>query len=266
MRTIAFALAGALLLGSAVSAAAGDEAKQRVDTPEEIARAQQLGEMLDASNKLETKSAIEQLGTLRSNGARDLLIAYIERSKNAEWSTYAIRALGWKGNAEAVDFLCGKDGVRAKNVLVAEAACGALVSIGDKRAIPTLIEATKHKKDVVVRAAITAVVTLDRDAEGLADLMVKLAKRKESQVREAVADAMASLTDERVIDPLIEMATRDGNSLVRLTACRSLGRLRAAKAREALQKVAEDDKSMDVRAAAMEALGNIPAPKEEGAE
>jgi HEAT repeat protein len=245
------------LLGT--PACAAEEKQRPAETAEQIARAQELLELLDASNKLEVKSAIEELGKLRTQSARDILVKYIKKSKNVVWGTYAIRALGWSGNKEAVDFLCGKEGVRAKNVLLAEASCQALVAIGDKRAIPTLIEATKSKKVVVTRAAIKAVVRLDRGAEGLADLMIKMAKRKESQVREAVADAMSSLSDERVIEPLIKMATRDGNSLVRLQACRSLGSLRASEARAAMEVVAKKDKSMEVRAAARTALGQIPA-------
>jgi len=261
MRTMAFAAALGLLLAVSTPAAAfGDKAKRKAETPEQIAHAQELAKLLDASNKLEVKSALESLGQLRTQSAHHILVKYIKKSKNAVWSTYAIDALGWPGNEDAVDFLCGKKGVRAKNVLIAEQACNALVSIGDKRAIPTLIEATKAKKVVVTRAAIKAVVRLDRDADGLADLMIKLAKRKESQVREAVAEAMASLSDERVIEPLIKMAKRDGNSLVRLRACQSLGRLRASAARAALQVVAKKDKSMDVRSAARAAVGQIPAP------
>ncbi len=272
MKSIAITTALALSIGSALfvaplvaadapaQAAEGKDGDERpVETAEQIARAQELLKLLDASNKLDVKSALEDLGRLRTQSARDILIKYIKKSKNAEWSTYAIDALGWPGNKEAVDFLCGKQGVRAKNVLIAAESCRSLVSIGDKRAIPTLIEATKNKKVVVIRAAIKAVVQLDRTAPGLADLMLKLAKRKESQIREAVAEAMATLADDRVIEPLIKMATRDGNSIVRLRACRSLGALRAASARSALEKVAKKDKSADVRRAAREALGSIPA-------
>ena len=259
--SFAAALVIALLVATDAPARAAegkDGDKRPAETAEQIARAQELLKMLDASNKMDVKSALEDLGRLRTQSARDILVKYIKKSKNAEWSTYAINALGWAGNKEAVDFLCGKKGVRAKNVLIAAESCRALVSIGDKRAIPTLIEATKNKKVVVTRAAIKAVVQLDRSAPGLADLMLKLAKRKESQIREAVAEAMATLADDRVIEPLIKMATRDGNSIVRLRACRSLGALRAPSARSALEKVAKKDKSADVRRAAREALGKIP--------
>ncbi len=246
-----------LLLASATTAFGfGDE--PATETPAQIEEATELKKELGASNKLDVKKALEGLGRLRTASARDILITYIKKSKNVEWTTYAIRALGWSGNTEAVDFLCGKKCVREKNILVAEASCEALVAIGDRRAIPSLIEATKSKKVVIVRAAVKAVVRLDRDAKGLGDLLLKLVKRKESQVREAVAEAMADLSDERMIEPLIKMATRDGNSLVRLAACRSLGDLRASSARTAIERVAEKDKSGDVRRAAREALSRIP--------
>ena len=254
----------ALLLSPLGRAHAEDEPPaQKADTPEQVQKADATAEQLDDKNKLVVQQALQNLGAQKSRSAAAHLIAFIERSKNVEWTTYAIRALGWKGNADAVDFLCGKEGVRNKNVLVSEASCSALSAIGDKRAIPSLLEAMKAGKDVTVCAAIEAVVTLDRAAPSLAELMFDRAKDKSSQVRESVARALGRLDKTGpIVAQLIAFAAKDGNSLVRLQACQSLGSLKAEEARETLEKAAKDDKSTEVRAAAMSALQALPAPKE----
>jgi HEAT repeat protein len=242
---------------------ADDPEEPRPDTEEQVQKADAAAEQLDDKNKLVVNQAISNLGALKSATARDHLIAYIKKSKNAEWTTYAIRALGWKGNSGAVDYLCGKDCVRNKNVLISEASCAALATIGDKRAIPSLVEATKSGKDVTVCAAIEAVVTLDPKSPGMAELMFEHAKDKSSQVRRSVAKGFGSLEKSGpIVAQLMLFAEKDGNSFVRLEACDSLRLLKATEARELLTSMAEDDKSMEVRAAASRALLALPAPEE----
>jgi HEAT repeat protein len=238
--------------------------EEQKETEQQIARVKRLEKMLGSRNKLEMVNALKLLGQMQTRSATDVLMKYVKKSKNAEHATYAVNALGWSGNKRAVDFLCGTCGLKSKKLLVAEAACGALRTIGDRRAVPALIEAIRKSKVVVVRAAITAVVELDPKAKGLAKLMVKQAKHKSPFVRMSVASAMGSLTDKSVVEPLIKLASRDGNSLVRQNACRSLGQLAPPEALEALEKIVKTDKSSDVRSAAIQALENVRAAAEKG--
>jgi HEAT repeat protein len=244
-----------------VSARAGDESKEEEpkETAEQIERAERLGKMLESRNKLEVTRGLELLGELKTPTAGDLLMDFIRASKNVEHSTYAIRALGWKGNKRAVDFLCGRDGLRAKNILLGEASARALREIADRRAIPSLIEAIKGKKYVVVAAAIEAVVHLDPDAEGLADLMIKKARDRDDMIRMSVATAMGTLEDPKILKPLMKLAERDGNALVRENACRSLGRIADPKAMPVLEKILRKDMNQNVRGAAREAYDRCEA-------
>ena len=83
--------------------------------------------------------------------------------------------------------------------------------MGIRRAVPSLIEIIKRGKVVVVKAAITAVVSLDPAAKGLAKLMIKKAKDKSPFVRMSVADALGTLTDKSVIPTLLRMAENTDN-------------------------------------------------------
>jgi HEAT repeat protein len=203
---------------------------------------------------------LELLGDLRTKTAAEELMAFVKRSKNMEHASYAVRELGWAGKKWAVDFLCGKYGLRSKKNLVAEKACSTLAEIGDKRAIPPLLETIKRAKDFIAAAAIGAVVRLDPKAKGLAKLMVKMSKHKSDRVRRAVATALGHLTDPSVVDALIRLATRDGNSIVRERACESLGRIGDPRARPALESVVKKDKSLGVRTVAQNALSKLRSP------
>jgi len=260
-RLLLLLLTLAVFLGPAL-AADSDREKEPKETEAQIARAKRLEKKLAARNKLTMVNALELLGGLHTPTSTDILMTYIKKSKNAEHATYAVRALGWNGNKRAVDFLCGSFGLKSKKLLVAEASCGALRAIGDRRAVPPLIEAIRRGKVVVVRAAITAIVELDPEAKGLAKLIVKKARDKSPFVRMSVATAMGTLTDESVVAPLIRMASRDGNSLVRQYACTSLGRLAPPEALGVLKEIVKKDKSKDVRAAALRALNQVEASAE----
>jgi HEAT repeat protein len=260
-RVAAAFLGAALLVGGAVHGRADDARGEPRETPEQVASAERLEAQLGASNKLDSKAAIEGLGALRTPTARRILEDYVKASKNAEWSQYAVRALGWSGNKASVDFLCGKHGLDSKKLLVAEEACRSLATIGERRAVPSLLEAMKGDKVVITRAAILAVVKLDPKADGIAVHMNKLATHKSSQVREVVAQAMGKMERAQVVPALVTMATKDGNSIVRLEACKSLGELGAKEAFDALSSVAENDKSADVRRAASAALQSVGSPE-----
>ncbi|MHC4860962.1 MAG: HEAT repeat domain-containing protein [Planctomycetota bacterium] len=252
-----------LLLGLAIALPLQAKEEEERETPEQIAKVKRFAKMLESKNKLTVVEGLKLLGQIKTKSAVAELMGFVKRSKNAEHASYAVRELGEAGHKSAVDFLCGKYGVKSKKNLVAEEACRSLGKIGDRRAVPTLIEVIKSAKDFIAAAAIEAIVTLDTSAKGLAKLMVKMSKHKSDRVRRSVALAMAKLSDPIVVDALIRMATRDGNSIVRENACGSLGELRAVKARPALEQVVRKDKSQPVREAAHRALARIPLPKEE---
>jgi HEAT repeat protein len=237
------------------------------ETKEQIARAKELEKKLDGKNKLDAGKAIEALGAMHTKTASKALMDFAHRTSNSEYGAAAVRALGWEGNKDAVDFLCGPDGARSGRLLVAEAACEALARVGDRAAIPTLLELIKSGKSVIAAAAIGAVVHLDPKADGLANLLVAKVGDSDDRVRMSVADALGALESPKALDGLLQMAAKDSNSLVRERACRSLARTKdPAKARPVLEEIAAKDKSQEVRGAAEDALRHFPpaAPAQGG--
>ncbi len=225
----------------------------------QIDQAKALEKKLDAKNKIEASRAIEDLGSMATHTAGKVLMDFIHRTPNSEYGSAAVKALGWGGNREALDFLCGPDGARSGRLLIAEAACKALAKVGEKSSVPTLLEVMKTGKTVVVCAAIESVVQLDPGAKGLADLLFGMTGNSDDTLRRSVATALGALSDPKAVDALITMA-KDANSIVRLNACVSLGKLAPAKARKVLEQVAAKDTNIEVRQAAEEALKRLPEP------
>jgi HEAT repeat protein len=253
---LAWALCAALFAGSAAWAGDSKDAPAEED-PEEAAVAAALEKKLEASNKVEVGETIEQLGGQNNPSARRVLIKYICGTSNSEYGAKAVRALGKKGSAGVVDFLCGPNGARSTRVLVAEAGCRALADVGDRRAVPTLLECMKADKTVVVCAAIEAAVHLDPKAEGLADRLGSLAAAKDDMVRMSCATALGELTSPKAVTSLIALA-KDSNSIVRMNACRSIERLAPYEARKVMEEVSTKDKNREVREAAARALAALP--------
>jgi HEAT repeat protein len=229
------------------------------ESQDQIDKAKALEKKLDAKNKIEASRAIEDLGSMATHTAGKVLMDFIHRTPNSEYGAAAIRALGWGGNREALDFLCGPDGAHSGRLLIAEAACKALAKVGEKSSVPTLLEVMKTGKTVVVCAAIESVVQLDPAAEGLASLLFGMTGNSDDTIRRSVATALGALSSPKAVDALITMA-KDANSIVRLNACVSLGKLAPAKARKVLEQLAAKDTNIEVRQAADEALKRLPAP------
>lgn len=179
------------------------------ETKEQIARAKELEKKLDGKNKLDAGKAIEALGEMHTKTASKALMDFVHRTSNSEYGAAAVRALGWEGNRDAVDFLCGPDGARSGRLMVAEAACEALARVGDRAAIPTLLELIKNGKSVIAAAAIGAVVHLDPKADGLANLLVAKVGDSDDRVRMSVAEALGALESPKALDGLLQMAARD---------------------------------------------------------
>ncbi len=267
-RLVGWPLALAAVVAS-VTAFADDSGKptpapaEEAEKPEDVAAAKVLEKKLSAPNKLDLVDAIEALGTMDTPTSRKVLMTFIASTPNSEYGSKAVRALGKKGNASVVDFLCGKDGARSSRVLIAEAACQSLAEIGDKRAIPTLLECMKADKEVVVCAAVEAVVKLDRAAEGLADRLASLSTTKYDTVRVSVAKALGDLASPKAVQTLIAMA-KDANSIVRQRVCESIAKLAPPEARKAMEDLAAHDKNKEVRQAAADALLRLPAAPQGG--
>ncbi len=255
---IGFAIPPARAQDPASKKDAGTKDAPPAESQESIQKARELEKKLDAKNKLEATKAIEELGHLATHTAGVILKDFIHKTSNSEYGSYAVEALGWAGNKEGVDFLCGSDGARSGRLLIAEAACKALAKVGEKTAIPTLLEVIKSSKAVVTCAAIESVVQLDPGAEGLATLLAGMTGNSDDKVRMSVAEALGSLSSPKAVDALILM-TKDQNSLVRMKTCKSLEKLAPAKARKALTDLMKD-KNTEVRTAAEEALKRLPEP------
>jgi HEAT repeat protein len=169
------------------------------------------------------RAAVVELGT---PAVPHLIQALGDRDRDVRKA--ACRALGAIGDRQAVPPL-----IQAlRDWYVREAACEALGAIGDRQAVPHLIQALGDGNSV-------AFMDWDRD------------------VRKAACWALGEIGDRQAVPPLIQ-ALRDWNRDVRAAACWALVKIGAPAVPHLIQALGDGNE--DVRAAACWALVKIGAP------
>jgi HEAT repeat protein len=138
---------------------------------------------------------------------------------------------------------------------VREAACRALGAIGDRQAVPPLIQALR---DWYVRAAACRALGAIGDRQAVPPLIQALGDRDRG-VRAAACRALGAIGDRQAVPHLIQ-ALGDWDEYVRRAACRALGQIGDPQALPHLIQALEDeDEDAYVRRAAREAVEQIKA-------
>jgi HEAT repeat protein len=147
--------------------------------------------------------------------------------------------------------------LRDGNSYVRVAACRALGAIGDRQAVPPLIQALGDRdRDRDVRAAACWALGQIGDPQAIPPLIQALGDWN-SDVRVVACRALGAIGDRQAVPPLIQ-ALGDWNSDVRVVACRALGAIGDGQAVPALSVWAHAGEQ--VAQAALQQMGQAPLP------
>jgi HEAT repeat protein len=133
---------------------------------------------------------------------------------------------------------------------------GALVDLGDPRAIEPLIAALRDENSLVHKEAARALGELG--VPRVWKRLIAVLRDGDSAVRQAVAEALGRIGDPRAVEPLM-VALQDGDSAVCRAAAEALGLIGDSRAVEPL--IATLHRDRDVHRVAAEALGRIGDPR-----
>ena len=204
---------------------------------------------------------VRQLGASPSRAGRDALIAFARGNKSQEHVKHAFDALAKNGTRPAIEFLCGKDGVRSQDFLVQHSAVQALAEAKSVHAVNPLLavlEEPATKIEVQGAIAITLAKTAPRNERVIGELF-RLAEEKRDTIRANAMEAIGHLASKRALERLSDALQNDKNTRVRAAAATGLGHTKWKEAIPPLQRAAASDKSRTVTDAAMEALKQLGA-------
>jgi HEAT repeat protein len=141
------------------------------------------------------------------------------------------------------------------SAIVRHHAAMTLGRLGDRRAVPELIETAKDSdQQSLLYSNAAAYLNTIKDPESVPPLISLLSNPK-PPVRATAARALGYLKDERAFAQLL-VTLKDDSPVVRAAAAAALGQLKAAPALEPLLSLLKDDET-DVQLAAAEGLGRL---------
>jgi HEAT repeat protein len=124
----------------------------------------------------------------------------------------AARRLGDSKDPKALEPLV--KAVQDENKSVRWAALEALGDLGDRRALPTILQYLKKKEPYNWGRRVAANALGNLKGPGAVEALIELLKEDDPYVRRNAAMALGKLKDERAIPPLIELL-KDGNEWLR---------------------------------------------------
>jgi len=227
--------------------------KEAIRALANIGDIESLTQALTHKNSLVRAYSVFYLGELgeRSVLSIDKIVPLLDNiSMEIRWSRHSPIREGMSSNltseAElAADALrkIGKSAMPAllgalKNSKGAFHAAKALGRMGDRQAVPALIDALSSDNSLLRREAAQALGNLG-DERAVSPL-TRLLKDKDAMVRRESAIALGKLKDRRV-GPELEPLLYDNDSLVRSAAASSLGEIGGPQSMKTLQAVLKDD-------------------------
>jgi HEAT repeat protein len=161
----------------------------------------------------------------------------------------------------AVDYLI--KALEDRNEGVRERAAVALGEIGDKGAVPELIERFKDEnEDMDVRVSAAKALGKIKD-EGAVPELIKGLKNEKLEIRKIAAEVLMEIGEPAVPYLIKVLKNKDENWYVRRVAAVALGEIGDKGAvPELMERFKDENEDMDVRVSAAKALGKI---KDEGA-
>ena len=145
------------------------------------------------------------------------------------------------------------EGLKDENAGVQEAAMAALIRIGGRRVVSSLLPLLRQD----ARTRNLAVEVLEQTGATGFDLLLPLVKHDDANLRKFIVETLGKLGDSRAI-PALSATLNDREPNVRSSAAEALGRLRAREAVPQLLGLLNDDEW--VVFSVIEALGQIADP------
>ena len=179
-----------------------------------------LADLRSEKNLEIVRGKIQRLGAEGRRAGRDALIVYATGNKNQEFAAETFRALAKVGGKVAVEFLCGKVGLRSADFLVAQSAADALATAKNPLAVAPLLDvmtAAATKAEVVGSCAKAVAQTAPAD-EKVAEALFALGGHRKDTIRSYALEAIGYLGTDRAMKRLETALFEDKNGRARQSA------------------------------------------------
>jgi HEAT repeat protein len=176
-------------------------------------------------------------------------------SRDLDTRSKAIDALSTASEADIINFLISllkKDTHR----LVKEGVCKTLGKIGNKKAIDILVHSLDDEYESVRYQATIALGQIG-DKVAVPPLLELLKRKDDPLVRSEAAKALGIIGDSSSLKILMTLLRKDEDRFIRYHAVTSLGRIGDKKAAKEIQKIAKETKDTRLKLRAVEALESI---------
>lgn len=215
--------------------------------------------LLDPKNQALMEERIRDVGARKSRAAREALIRFCIGRKSKRHVQLAFGEIARIGGAGAVAFLCGRDALRSREVLLQVFAADALATTRDARAADDLLAVLKDRRTKIepMAAAARAVAQIAPTDEQVIATLLDVADHKKDEVRGAAVEALGYLGADAARARLRVALEEDRNANVRAAAARGYGHTGDADAIPVLEAVIQKDKSNEVREACLAAIATL---------
>lgn len=216
-------------------------------------------ELKEEKNREFVSRRIETLGAEGSRASRDALMVFATKNKNQEYVDHAFRALAKIGGKKAIEFLCGKNALRARDFLVQHSAAEALATAKDERAAGALLDVmtSKRTKIKVVGACAVALAQSAGKDERAVEVLFKYSEHRKDTIRAYCVEALGYLATDEAVARLKEVLQSDKNTRVREYAAMGLGHTKRTDVLSLLKETAAEETAHTVRDACMTAIEEI---------
>jgi HEAT repeat protein len=232
----------------------GEEKREHDKKVKEI-----LARIAAEKNQEIVSAILEELGAEGSRASRDALIEFATGNKNQEYVAKAFTALAKIGGKTSIEFLCGKQGLRSRNFLVAQSAAQSLAKTKDDRATGPLLDVmtgARTKIEVVGACALALGQSAPSD-DRVIDVLFKYASHRKDTIRAYSLEALGYLATDEAVARLADALENDKNTRARASAATGMEHSKRLDTIPYLRKAAEEDKSLTVKSACMNAIRTL---------
>lgn len=199
--------------------------------------------------------AAEALGQFQAPESVPLLLTVLRDEKNFFVRHYAANSLAKIAAEESLPKLLKQ--AKDDDPLLRSRSVEALGNLGDKRAVPLLLDSLRHDPQSSVRWRAAEALGHLKEVSAVDGLLDSLSQETDATVRGRAAEALGYFKQPRVLQSLLNAASSDTFPTVRWRAAESLGYLQDDKALAVLRKALRKDVDNAVRWSSAQALGKI---------